>query len=99
MTVEFAAFEISDYLEDEAVIAEYLLAAGEDPDPKVLARAKSDVVKARAANSVRKARKAMEPLPRVESPKVELYTNIAAIIIAILILTVVAQILLVKFWT
>jgi DNA-binding phage protein len=50
MTVEFAAFEISDYLEDEAVIAEYLLAAGDDPDQEVLSRAKSDVVKARAAN-------------------------------------------------
>ena len=35
MTVEFAAFEISDYLEDEAVITEYLLAAGDDPDPEV----------------------------------------------------------------
>jgi hypothetical protein len=56
---EFAAFEISDYLEDEAVITEYLLAAGDDPDPEVLLRAKSDVVKARAANSVCKALKAM----------------------------------------
>lgn len=54
MTAKFAAFEISDYLDDEKVIAEYLLAAAEDPDTEVLSRAKSDVVKARAANSIRR---------------------------------------------
>ena len=96
MTVEFAAFEISDYLDDEKVIAEYLSAAADDPDPEVLSRAESDVVKARAANSVRKARKALEPLPRRES---YIHIHIAAIIIAILILTIVVQILLVKSWT
>jgi hypothetical protein len=95
MTVEFAAFDISDYLDDEKVIAEYLAAAADDPDPEVLSRAKSDVVKARAANSVRMAMKTMEPLPRVESHT----TNIAAIIIAILILTIVVQIILVKSWS
>jgi DNA-binding phage protein len=94
MTVEFAAFEVSDYLDDEKIIAEYLLAAAEDPDTEVLSRAKSDVVKARAANSVRKAMKAMEPLPRVKSPN-----HTVAIVSAILILTIVAQILLVKSWT
>jgi hypothetical protein len=52
MTVEFSAFEISDYLDDEKVIGEYLLVAADDPNPEVLSRAKSDVVKARAANSV-----------------------------------------------
>ena len=30
MTVEFAAFEISDYLDDEKIIAEYLLAAADE---------------------------------------------------------------------
>ena len=94
MTVEFAAFEISDYLDDGKVIAEYLLAAAEDPDTEVLSRAKSDVVKARAANSVRMARKAMEPLPKGESDN-----HTAAIVNAILILTIVVQILLVKIWT
>jgi hypothetical protein len=94
MTVEFAAFEISDYLDDEKVIAEYLSAAADDPNPEVLSRAKSDVVKARAANSVRMARKAMEPLPNVESDN-----HTAAIVNAILILTIVVQILLVKIWT
>jgi hypothetical protein len=94
MTVEFAAFEISDYLDDEKVIDEYLLAAADDANPEVLSRAKSDVVKARAANSVRMAMKAIEPLPRVE-----LHIHIAAIVIAILILTIVVQIFLVKSWT
>jgi DNA-binding phage protein len=94
MTVEFAAFEISDYLEDEAVIAEYLLAAADDPDPEVLSRAKSDVVKARAANGVRKAMKSMEPLPKAES-----FSHTAAIVNTILILTIIFQIFLVKIWT
>jgi hypothetical protein len=94
MTVEFAAFEISDYLDDEKVIGEYLLVAADDPNPEVLSRAKSDVVKARAANSVRMARKAMEPLPKLESDN-----HTAAIVNAILILTIVVQILLVKIWT
>jgi hypothetical protein len=91
MTVEFAAFEISDYLDDDEVIAEYLLAVAEDPDPEVILRARSDVVKARAANAVREA---MQPLPRAESPN-----HTVAIVSAILILTIVAQILLVKSWT
>jgi hypothetical protein len=94
MTVEFAAFEISDYLDDEKVIAEYLSAAADDPDPEVLLRAKSDVVKARAANSIRQAMKAMGPLPRVEPDN-----HIAATVITILILTIIVQILLVKIWT
>jgi len=38
--------------------------------------------------------KAMEPLPRTES-----HNHTAATVIAILILTIVAQILLVKIWT
>jgi DNA-binding phage protein len=66
MTVEFAAFEISDYLDDEKVIDEYLLAAADDQNPEVLSRAKSDVVMARAANSIRMAVKAMEPLPKAD---------------------------------
>jgi len=94
MTVKFAAFEISDYLDDEKVIAAYLSAAADDPDPEVLSRAKSDVVKARAANSIRKAMKAMEPLPNGES-----HNHTAAIVNVILILTVIVQIILVKIWT
>jgi DNA-binding phage protein len=94
MTVEFAAFKISDYLDDENVIDEYLLAAADDPNPEVLSRAKSDVVKARAVNSISKAMKAREPLPRVEP-----YNHTATTINVILILTIVVQILLVKIWT
>jgi hypothetical protein len=94
MTVEFAAFEVSDYLDDEKVIDEYLLAAADDPDPAVLSRAKSDAVKARAANNIRRATKATEPLPRVEP-----YNHTAATVNVILILTIVIQIILVKIWT
>jgi DNA-binding phage protein len=43
----YADFAISDYLDDEKVIDEYLLAAADDPNPEVLSRAKSDVEKAR----------------------------------------------------
>jgi hypothetical protein len=94
VTAKFSAFEVSDYLDDEKVIAEYLSAAADDPDPEVLSRAKSDVVKARAANGVRKAMETMQPLPTVESHN---YT--AVIVIALLILTIIVQILLVKSWT
>lgn len=47
MTIEFVTFEISDYLDDEKVIVEYLLAAAEDPNPEVLVRARFDAAKAR----------------------------------------------------
>jgi DNA-binding phage protein len=93
MTVEFAAFEVSDYLNDEEVIAEYLLAAAES-DTEVLSCAESDVIKARAANSVREAVKAMEPSPKATPPN-----HTVAIVSAILILTVVVQVILVKSWT
>jgi DNA-binding phage protein len=91
---KFTSFDVANYLDDEEVIKEYLLAAAEDPDSEILLTAKSDVVRARAANSVRRAMKAMEPLPRAESPN-----HTVAIVSAILILTVVVQILLVKSWT
>jgi DNA-binding phage protein len=91
---KFTSFDVANYLDDEEVIKEYLLAAAEDTDPEILLTAKSDVVRARAANSVRRAMKAMEPLPRAES-----HNHTVAIVSAILILTVVVQILLVKSWT
>jgi hypothetical protein len=43
----FLRFEISDYLNDETVIAEYLLAAADDPDPEVLLCAEVDVLASR----------------------------------------------------
>src|SRR2546429_581072 len=43
-----AAFDASDYLDNEEVIAEYLSAALEDPNPDVFLRAVGDVAKGRA---------------------------------------------------
>ena len=91
MTVEFTSFDVANYLDDDKVIEEYLLAAAEDPDIEILLAAQSDVARARAANSVRNAKKAMEPLPRRD--------HTISIVSAILILTVVIQVILVKSWT
>ncbi len=52
MKAEWACFEISDYLDNEEMIAKYLSAAADDPDPEVLARAKKDVSKARDGTHV-----------------------------------------------
>lgn len=43
----FAKFDAADYLDNEAVIAEYLTAALEDPNPDVFLAALADVAKAR----------------------------------------------------
>lgn len=50
--IELAAFEASDYLDNEEVIAEYLCAALEDPDPDAFLAAVSDVAKARGITEV-----------------------------------------------
>ena len=50
--IELAAFEASDYLDNEEVIAEYLGAALEDPDPDAFLVAVSDVAKARGITEV-----------------------------------------------
>jgi probable addiction module antidote protein len=47
MTVTYAPFDASDYLDNEAVIAEYLSAAIEDPNPAVFMAALGDIAKAR----------------------------------------------------
>lgn len=46
------AFDIADYLDNDEVIAEYLTAALEDPDPDVFLRAIADVAKARGMSRV-----------------------------------------------
>lgn len=43
----FAKFDAADYLDNEDVIAEYLTAALEDPNPDVFLAALADVAKAR----------------------------------------------------
>ena len=47
MTPTYAAFDASAYLDDDEVIAEYLSAAAEDPNPDVFVTALGDVAKAR----------------------------------------------------
>ena len=44
---KFAPFNAAEYLDNEEVIAEYLAAALEDPDPEVFMMAVSNVAKAR----------------------------------------------------
>jgi probable addiction module antidote protein len=52
--VRIAPFDASDYLDNEEVIAEYLAAALEDPNPNVFLRAVADVAKARGISKVAK---------------------------------------------
>jgi len=50
--VKVAPFDASEYLDDEEVIAEYLTAALEDPDPEVFLIAVANVAKARGIAKV-----------------------------------------------
>lgn len=52
--VTYAPFEPADYLTDQAVAAEYLSAAAEDPNPDVFLAALSDVARARGVAQVAK---------------------------------------------
>jgi probable addiction module antidote protein len=45
--VKVSKFDVVDYLDNEALMAEYLAAAMEDPNPDVFLAALSDVAKAR----------------------------------------------------
>jgi probable addiction module antidote protein len=49
-----AEFDASDYLDNEEVIAEYLAAALEDPNPDVFLHAVADVARARGISRVAK---------------------------------------------
>ena len=49
-----AVFEAADYLDSEEVIAEYLTAALEDPNPNVFLHAMGEVAKARGVATVAK---------------------------------------------
>jgi probable addiction module antidote protein len=46
MTTTFAPFDAADYLDSDEVIAEYLSAAVEDPNPEVFLAALGDAAKA-----------------------------------------------------
>ena len=50
--LQLAPFDASDYLDGEEVIAEYLAAALEDPDPNAFLVAVGDVAKARGMTHV-----------------------------------------------
>jgi len=50
----YAPFEAADYLDSEEVIAEYLSAAAEDPNPDVFLAALKDVAKARGVAQIAK---------------------------------------------
>lgn len=53
--VELAPFDASEFLDNEVVIAEYLAAALEDPNPDMFLRAIANVAKARGVSQVAKA--------------------------------------------
>jgi probable addiction module antidote protein len=50
--LDLAPFEASDYLDNEAVIAEYLTLALEDPDPDAFLVAVRDIAKARGMATI-----------------------------------------------
>ena len=51
-TLNLAPFDVSDYLDNEELIAEYLTVALADPDPDAFLVAVSDVAKARGMSTV-----------------------------------------------
>ncbi len=53
--MRLAAFEPAEFLDNEAVIAEYLSVAIEDPNPDVFLRAMANVAKARGIAEIAKA--------------------------------------------
>ena len=69
MTVIYAPFDAAAYLDSDEVIAEYLTAAAEDPNPEVFLAALGDVAKARGmAQIARDAGLGRESLYKALSP-------------------------------
>jgi probable addiction module antidote protein len=54
MSTKYAPFEVAEYLDNDEVIAEYLTAAMEDPNPNVFLAALGDVAKARGMAQIAK---------------------------------------------
>jgi probable addiction module antidote protein len=54
MTTRFAPFDAALYLDNDEVVAEYLTAAAEDPNPDVFIAALGDVAKARGMAQIAK---------------------------------------------
>ncbi len=59
--VTYSTFQVSDYLDNEKVIAEYLSSAAHDENPDVLLKALADVAKTRG---MAKVAKGFRPGPR-----------------------------------
>lgn len=55
MKVTYAPFDAADYLDNDAVISEYLTAAAEDPNPEVFLLALSDVARAKGIAKIAKS--------------------------------------------
>jgi probable addiction module antidote protein len=55
MKSDFKVFDASEYLDNDEVIAEYLTAAAEDPNPDVFLAALGDVAKAKGMAQIAKA--------------------------------------------
>lgn len=54
MSTKFAPFDVAAYLDNDEVIAEYLTAAMEDPNPDMFLAALGDVAKARGMAQIAK---------------------------------------------
>lgn len=54
MSTRYAPFDVAEYLDNQQVIAEYLTAAIEDPNPDVFLAALGDVAKARGMAEIAK---------------------------------------------
>ena len=54
MKTSYAPFDAADYLDNDVVIAEYLTAAAEDPNPKVFLAALGDVARAKGMAQIAK---------------------------------------------
>ena len=54
MKTTYTTFDIADYLDNDELIAEYLSAAAEDPNPDVFIAALGDVAKARGMAQIAK---------------------------------------------
>ena len=69
MSITYAPFDISDYLDNDVVIKEYLTAVAQDANPGVLLAALSHVAKAKCMTQVAKdARLERESLYKASSP-------------------------------
>jgi hypothetical protein len=86
---EFKPFEISDYLDSDEVIAEYLAAAAEDPNPEVLSRAQANANVARAR--LEKAARDDTERDRAFYQGGSVYGYGIAILVAIIVAGILAQ--------